>query len=59
MKFKDRAPVEELCGWAEIARSSVYYRAHPGERGMRITAIKSILELEIQKVICNYTLNTI
>lgn len=35
MKFKGRAPVEELCKWVDIARSSVYYQAHPGERGMK------------------------
>lgn len=35
MRFKDRVPVEELCKWVDVARSSVYYHAHPGERGMK------------------------
>lgn len=33
--YKDRAPVEELCQWAEVAKSSLHYKAHPGERGMK------------------------
>lgn len=35
MKFKDRTAVEELCKWADVSRSSFYYKAHPGERGMK------------------------
>lgn len=35
MKFKDRTSVKELCKWAEIARSSFHYKAHPGQRGMK------------------------
>lgn len=33
-KFKDRVPVTELCKWVDIATSSIYYKAHPGKRGM-------------------------
>lgn len=33
--FKDRADVEELCQWADVAKSSFHYKAHPGERGMK------------------------
>jgi putative transposase len=34
-KYKDRVQVEELCKWAVIAKSSYYYKPHPGERGMK------------------------
>lgn len=33
--FKDRAAVEELCKWADVAKSSFHYKAHPGDRGMK------------------------
>jgi putative transposase len=35
LSFKNRAAEAELCQWAEIARSSLHYKAHPGERGMK------------------------
>lgn len=35
VKFKKRAPVENLCKWAEVAKSSLHYKSHPGERGMK------------------------
>lgn len=35
MKYKSQASVEELCKWANVAKSSFHYRAHPGPRGMR------------------------
>lgn len=35
MKYKDRTATEELCKWAQIAKSSFHYKAHPGERGMK------------------------
>jgi putative transposase len=34
-QFQKRTTVEELCKWADIARSTNYYHAHPGERGMK------------------------
>lgn len=35
MQFKNDATVEELCTWADVAKSSLHYKAHPGERGMK------------------------
>lgn len=35
MMFKDRTGVRELCQWANVARSSFHYKAHPGDRGMK------------------------
>lgn len=35
MQFRGRAAVEELCQWADVAKSSVYYLPHPGPRGMK------------------------
>lgn len=34
-KFKGRAPVDELCKWAGVAKSSLYYKAHDGKRGVK------------------------
>lgn len=34
VKFKKRAAVEDLCKWADVAKSSLHYKAHPGQRGM-------------------------
>jgi len=33
--FKDRGNTEEFCKWAEVTKSSFYYKDHPGERGMK------------------------
>jgi len=35
VKFKDRAPMQALCAWAGVIRSSAYYKSHPGPRGMK------------------------
>lgn len=35
MKFKDRGLVSKVCKWAEVPKSSFYYQAHPGPRGMK------------------------
>lgn len=35
ISFKDRVAVAVLCMWADVARSSLHYKAHPGERGMK------------------------
>jgi len=35
MKFCDRGDVREICKWAEVPKSSFYYRSHPGPRGMK------------------------
>lgn len=35
VKFEDRATHQQLCKWAEIAKSSFHYKAHPGPRGIR------------------------
>ena len=37
MKYKDRTTTEKLCKWAQIAKSSFHYKAHPGERGMKVS----------------------
>jgi len=34
-RFRKRARLEELCEWADVAKSSYHYAAHPGERGMK------------------------
>ena len=34
-RFKDRGRIEVLCKWADIPKSSFYYKVHPGERGMK------------------------
>ncbi len=33
--FQKQANVKDLCQWTGVARSSQYYRAHPGPRGMK------------------------
>lgn len=33
--YKNRTGVDKLCQWAGVARSSLYYRVHPGARGMK------------------------
>ena len=35
MTFQDRGEVEDFCKWAEVPRSSFYYKSHPGGRGMK------------------------
>lgn len=35
MQYKGKASVYNLCRWAGIAKSSLYYQAHPGPRGIR------------------------
>lgn len=34
-QFKGRTSIDSLCKWADIAKSSQYYKAHPGQRGMK------------------------
>jgi len=34
-RYKNRVSIEQLCQWACVARSSLYYQSHPGERGMK------------------------
>jgi transposase InsO family protein len=33
--FKDRVAINELCKWADVAKSSFHYKAHSGERGKK------------------------
>ncbi len=35
VQYKSKAGVDDLCQWAAVAKSSLYYYAHPGPRGMR------------------------
>jgi putative transposase len=34
-RFSDRASVRVLMSWMQLPRSTFYYKAHPGQRGMR------------------------
>ena len=34
-RFSDRAPVQLLSSWLQLPRSTFYYKAHPGQRGMK------------------------
>lgn len=34
-KYKDKTGVDVLCKWAEVSKSSLYYKAHPGPRGIK------------------------
>lgn len=34
-QYKNRASVDDLCRWAGVARSSLYYRVHSGQRGIK------------------------
>jgi hypothetical protein len=34
-RFQKQASVKDLCRWTGVARSSQYYKAHPGPRGMK------------------------
>lgn len=39
MRYLEReVEVKELCRWAEIPRSSFYYKSHPGPRGMKASS---------------------
>jgi len=35
IKYKDKTGVDVLCKWAEVAKSSLYYKVHPGLRGLK------------------------
>lgn len=35
MRYKDKISIGMLCRWADVAKSSLYYHAHPGYRGMK------------------------
>ena len=35
MRYKDKISIGMLCRWADVAKSSLYYQAHPGYRGMK------------------------
>ena len=34
-RFSERAPVQVLSSWLQLPRSTFYYKAHPGQRGMK------------------------
>jgi putative transposase len=34
-RYSDRAPVQLLSRWLQLPRSTFYYKAHPGQRGMK------------------------
>lgn len=42
MKFKDRGLASEVCKWAELPKSSFYYHAHPGHRGIKASTCTPI-----------------
>lgn len=42
MKFKDRGLASEICKWAQVPKSSLYYHAHPGQRGMKASVFTPI-----------------
>ncbi len=33
--YKGKTSIDNLCRWANVAKSSLYYNAHPGPRGMK------------------------
>lgn len=35
VQYKNKTSMDHLCQWAEVAKSSLYYGAHPGPRGIR------------------------
>ena len=35
MRYKAKISIGKLCRWADVAKSSLYYHAHPGYRGMK------------------------
>lgn len=35
VRYKTKARIDDLCKWAEVSRSSLYYQAHPGPKGIR------------------------
>lgn len=35
VQYKSKAGVDDLCQWAKVAKSSLYYQAHPGPRGIK------------------------
>jgi hypothetical protein len=35
VQYKEKMSVDNLCRWAEVAKSSLYYQVHPGPRGMK------------------------
>lgn len=37
-RYKDKISIDKLCRWADVAKSSLYYHAHPGPRGMKASA---------------------
>ena len=37
MQFQNEANVKDLCKWTGVPKSSHYYKAHPGPRGMKPT----------------------
>lgn len=42
VKFQGRVSTEDLCKWASVAKSSYYYRTHPGPRGMKASTYTPI-----------------
>ena len=37
VQYKCKINVDDLCQWAGVAKSSLYYHAHPGPRGMKLS----------------------
>lgn len=48
IRYKDRVAVEDLCEWSEVAKSSLHYKAHPGERGMKVSTHTRIGEGRVE-----------
>lgn len=36
-QYSDRVPVQLLSCWLQLPRSTFYYKAHPGQRGMKVS----------------------
>lgn len=36
-QYSDRVPVQLLSSWLQLPRSTFYYKAHPGQRGMKVS----------------------
>jgi transposase InsO family protein len=53
MQFHNQASVKDLCEWTDVPKSSHYYKAHPGPRGMKPTThtLKKDLLIPNERVI--------
>lgn len=36
--YKSKTSIDQLCLWAGVSRSSLYYQSHPGSRGMKASS---------------------